>query len=1263
MSSSLLEINELKINELKTFALEGDTKALIPYLKDVINIPFFVSLTCEPYKKVIEERLRSKLESELEKISYKLDLIDMAFNLETIDGKTMRIDILSNELELANNLNESPFFFYIMLTDKSRKYLPLRIQENIMNELEREFKPNLEDFENEFKKFYTLDENWLDTNWYILNMKMKEEKAPSESLSSTSIYPLSIKQSFSSIKPKKPDTSRTGLIDDILNKLNSFKEFKCETEIQLEEFKKIFNILKFETELIESQLISFYFFKKKIPDDGFIEQLNQEPLKIRSITNLDCKSFLTHTNNFIRGSMDIIKNYKNEQKKFISALKSSKVNYFELLHQIKYAQQKGELFKDESRTDLLNKVKNRLAIFGTHSITNRELDSLKVVSSTSSMMRTLNKREDKLQQYLIIEGKSGFGKTCMISRFCKDINETKTKPILLMRFIGTSEDSSNIQTLLKSIIFQLEELLHTKNEEISVDEKELTPMNNLYKYFSKFLTKIGLAFEEYNFMIVLDSLDQLSDYHNARSLEWLPLDLPKNIKIIMSTIEPESNEYIPDKENPFLPHKVLHDIFTKEFFIKIEPFKEKELSNIFKFEFEKANRRLQSHQENFIFEKFKEPKSPLYLKIVIDLALKWNSGFDPETSEAISNGVDSNIEKIFDDVEEKYGKEFMSCILKFITLNEFGLDIHNLIDILKDDTELIKRVEDQFKRHLKGDQLSPLYIMQPLYALRSYLSRPHYNWNHRKVKRIAKERFSHSISHKEIIIDCYGKIKHILDSKMLNNDAYSTRVLPYLVLKASPDNCLNELLDSYLLNIDFMIKKIENCYIDELIIDFENTFEWMNKIERQISFKGNTIDIIYYALINAASSIRTSSYQLPGYLFGYLWDYNEDLNHILNQCKELISPVILPNKRFLCDKINNRPEIKILGMKKIKSVVRNGVHIYVSTDSFNVRYICNNFFTTKDYTAIKRESKHTKKLMISLDEKKIISWSCNNPNNNEVVLESINILDQKKSSYRHKAVNSIRLLNAMTKDNQPCLWLVSNDTWLSIIIIENEPDMLVHENKIVPWLNENLVEERICCTNNLNILYFAFNNTSKIYVVNSKKEEEEVQIRLVNDDQVTGDKFLFLDRLNMLVVAAKLFRKSPYGKTDEVEYYLRFCNAQTLQDISDKALTVGYELNLYDKSSDEKLIFASSYDLLLVIEIQEQNLVLYKLEHGSPVNDFFMSTGENEEMEIITVCDNRLNVWSQFNEIQKMNLVKMLIIFHKTFCTFMIHLKCLHPLY
>ena len=91
-------------------------------------------------------------------------------------------------------------------------------------------------------------------------------------------------------------------------------------------------------------------------------------------------------------------------------------------------------------------------------------------------------------------------------------------------------DSTAGRLLLRSLCIQLRRIYDKDPNEVPTDFKTLC---------EEFLNNLQLAAAGQSLVVFLDSLDQLTDEDNGRNLEWLPFELPSNVKIVVSTLPDE----------------------------------------------------------------------------------------------------------------------------------------------------------------------------------------------------------------------------------------------------------------------------------------------------------------------------------------------------------------------------------------------------------------------------------------------------------------------------------------------------------------------------------------------------------------------------------------------------------------------------------------------------------------------------------------------------------------------------------------------------
>lgn len=91
-------------------------------------------------------------------------------------------------------------------------------------------------------------------------------------------------------------------------------------------------------------------------------------------------------------------------------------------------------------------------------------------------------------------------------------------------------DSTAARPLLRSLCIQIRRVYGKDPSEVANDFKTLC---------KQFLDDLRLAEQGEPLFLFLDSLDQLTDEDNGRNLEWLPCELPSNVKVVVSTLPEE----------------------------------------------------------------------------------------------------------------------------------------------------------------------------------------------------------------------------------------------------------------------------------------------------------------------------------------------------------------------------------------------------------------------------------------------------------------------------------------------------------------------------------------------------------------------------------------------------------------------------------------------------------------------------------------------------------------------------------------------------
>lgn len=146
---------------------------------------------------------------------------------------------------------------------------------------------------------------------------------------------------------------------------------------------------------------------------------------------------------------------------------------------------------------------------------------------------------------LVLYGEGGCGKTSLLAKSAS-LALTQwfaaVRPINIVRFLGTTPDSSALTPTLISICQQISYNFMLPFENIPDD---LVPLTAHFKHL------LTYASAQQPLFFFLDSIDQLTGAQDASKVSWLPTRLPPHSKIILSCANEESNPTV-SREYHFL---------------------------------------------------------------------------------------------------------------------------------------------------------------------------------------------------------------------------------------------------------------------------------------------------------------------------------------------------------------------------------------------------------------------------------------------------------------------------------------------------------------------------------------------------------------------------------------------------------------------------------------------------------------------------------------------------------------------------------------
>lgn len=169
---------------------------------------------------------------------------------------------------------------------------------------------------------------------------------------------------------------------------------------------------------------------------------------------------------------------------------------------------------------------------------------------------------------LVLSGPPGSGKSAILAHWvAENVNrdtwemKAKNETFVIPRFIGASTSSVNLHRLLGNVCQELQRHFELTEEVEQGDttgqgQKDVRPMEvpadpvQIQQKWPKFLEA---AAKRGRVIIILDAINQLDRSADSMRLYWLPRELPKNIRIVVSALDPGEKsdpEYKPEKNSP-----------------------------------------------------------------------------------------------------------------------------------------------------------------------------------------------------------------------------------------------------------------------------------------------------------------------------------------------------------------------------------------------------------------------------------------------------------------------------------------------------------------------------------------------------------------------------------------------------------------------------------------------------------------------------------------------------------------------------------------
>lgn len=242
-------------------------------------------------------------------------------------------------------------------------------------------------------------------------------------------------------------------------------------------------------------------------------------------------------------------------------------------------------------------------------------------------------------------------------------SSVESATITIARFIGQTQDSTNLRDLLSSICQQLLACL-------SRDTAVPTDFADILQFFHSLLLDIP---NEINLVLVLDSLGSLLPEYNAHLLQWLPTKLASNVKIIVSC-QPLSYGMFTRIKTEIIAHNHSN-------FIEVTELGESKAMLLTLNWLQHESMSITNSQAELLVNAFKKCSQPLYVKMVFERVKLWKS-FDIIEEDTLGSNCETFLDLFFGELDDKYGQTLMRHAISYLTASKTGLSDMEVEDLL-----------------------------------------------------------------------------------------------------------------------------------------------------------------------------------------------------------------------------------------------------------------------------------------------------------------------------------------------------------------------------------------------------------------------------------------------------------------------------------------------------------------------------------------------------------------------------------------------------
>jgi WD40 repeat protein len=298
----------------------------------------------------------------------------------------------------------------------------------------------------------------------------------------------------------------------------------------------------------------------------------------------------------------------------------------------------------------------------------------------------------------VVVGASGIGKSSLMAQACREARRHHPDAAIVSRFAGTTPQSSDTASLLRSLCRELARAF-------GADEGAIPQAPEALPAHLRVL--LGPAHAGHPLILFVDAIDQLVDVDEGSTLPWIPEELPPYVRLYLSTL-------------PILVEAVSRAVPT-ESLRTIRPLTPKECDDLLHELLRDAGRRLTEPQMQAVVALMRQSPFPLYLRLLAEQVRRWRSDSGVP---AMGHDVPAIVADLLDDLSRpaNHGPQLVSRAVGLLAAARHGLTEDELIENLSADPQVMGEFRERSLYPTDSTLLPPILWSRLRDDLEPYLT-------------------------------------------------------------------------------------------------------------------------------------------------------------------------------------------------------------------------------------------------------------------------------------------------------------------------------------------------------------------------------------------------------------------------------------------------------------------------------------------------------------------------------------------------------------